>query len=541
MHLVCILECIYVTVGMGERRSAMRKTTKRIHNTHMSFSDRTKAFGSWLRENNVELSLKVEISDWRSHGQGRAVVASKDIEPDEELFKLPRTVLLGVENCSLVRDKEDSLEKLLDLTQWEALIIVLLYEWLVKKDASTWKSYFDILPINDPENYRFNQLMFWSEEEIEWLKPSLITNRVGKEAAVQMYGKLFPTVAAQVLGLDELAEVTFEQFSLIATLIMSYSFDVELPKNDQTNPDGEHDDDEDEDEDDDENDDESTPIRGSRYFKCMVPLADTLNADTHKHNASLMYTSLSLVMRSIKPIAAGEQIYNTYSEHPNAEILRRYGYVEQKGSAHDFAEIPLSKVKTYFSENTSLSLETVEDILNVLREVSEEDGELYLVDSYDLFASGEVISELTFLVQLLTLMASINDQKTFNTASVDVKSRGVRRVLKKCYQLLEGGKLTKGFIVHYQNLLKARLKEYPKLASKEFPEEKPDLSRQEMATIVLISEYKSLLNCLDTDKVYGQGETVFTIIDDGKILRNIMKKDVFEGGDDQVRKKQKFT
>ena len=70
MHLVCILECIYVTVGMGEEEALCAKRQKRIHNTHMSFSDRTKAFGSWLRENNVELSLKVGISDWRSHGQG---------------------------------------------------------------------------------------------------------------------------------------------------------------------------------------------------------------------------------------------------------------------------------------------------------------------------------------------------------------------------------------------------------------------------------------------------------------------------------------
>lgn len=497
----------------------------------MSFSDHTKAFSAWLRNENVEMSPKIEIADLRAQGQGRAVIALESIAPDEDLFKLPRSTLLNVENCSLVRDVPGALEKLLDLSQWEALVIVILYEWIIKTD-SPWKHYFDVLPLNDSKNYLFDQLMFWSETELEALKPSLIVDRIGKDKAADMYAKLVPSVIADIIGLTQLQNVTFDQFIHVATLIMSYSFDVEIPKENEE---------EEEEEDEEEDMADDSCVRDSGYFKCMVPLADTLNADTHKHNASLMYTSLHLVMKSIKPIAKGDQVYNTYSEHPNAEILRRYGYVEQKGSAHDFAEIPLATIKKYFSENTSLSLETVEDILSVLREVGEEDDETYVLDAYDVFASGEVTFELTFLIQLLNLMASINDQKTFNTASFEVKGRGVRRVLKKCYQLLESEKVTKGFISNYKNLLQSRLKDYPKLASKGFPEEKLVINRADMATIVLISEYNSLVNCLDTDKVFGQGEAVYTVIEDGKILRNIMKKDVFEGNDDQPNKRQRTT
>jgi hypothetical protein len=32
-------------------------------------------------------------------------------------------------------------------------------------------------------------------------------------------------------------------------------------------------------------------------------------------------------MRAIKPIAKSEQIYNTYGNLPNSDLLRRYGYV----------------------------------------------------------------------------------------------------------------------------------------------------------------------------------------------------------------------
>jgi len=43
-------------------------------------------------------------------------------------------------------------------------------------------------------------------------------------------------------------------------------------------------------------------------------------------------------MRSIKPISKGEQIYNTYGNLPNSDLLRRYGYV-LPGSKDDVVEI----------------------------------------------------------------------------------------------------------------------------------------------------------------------------------------------------------
>jgi len=43
-------------------------------------------------------------------------------------------------------------------------------------------------------------------------------------------------------------------------------------------------------------------------------------------------------MRSIRPIAKDEQIYNTYGNLPNADLLRRYGYVIP-GSRDDLVEV----------------------------------------------------------------------------------------------------------------------------------------------------------------------------------------------------------
>jgi N-lysine methyltransferase SETD6 len=44
-------------------------------------------------------------------------------------------------------------------------------------------------------------------------------------------------------------------------------------------------------------------------------------------------------LRSIRAIPKGQQIYNTYGNLPNSDLLRRYGYVIA-GSKDDIVEIP---------------------------------------------------------------------------------------------------------------------------------------------------------------------------------------------------------
>ncbi len=38
-------------------------------------------------------------------------------------------------------------------------------------------------------------------------------------------------------------------------------------------------------------------------------------------------------MRATKPISAGEQIFNTYADPPNSDLLRRYGHVDEPNAA----------------------------------------------------------------------------------------------------------------------------------------------------------------------------------------------------------------
>jgi N-lysine methyltransferase SETD6 len=68
-------------------------------------------------------------------------------------------------------------------------------------------------------------------------------------------------------------------------------------------------------------------------------------------------------MRSIKPIAKNEQIYNTYGNLPNADLLRRYGYVIP-GSRDDIVEISAETIIEVVSSCTEEEVNRRVDILD---------------------------------------------------------------------------------------------------------------------------------------------------------------------------------
>lgn len=53
-------------------------------------------------------------------------------------------------------------------------------------------------------------------------------------------------------------------------------------------------------------------------------------------------------MRSIKPITAGEEIFNDYGQLPRSDLLRRYGYVTENYGKYDVAEISTDDLLSLF-------------------------------------------------------------------------------------------------------------------------------------------------------------------------------------------------
>ncbi|KAI5956444.1 RKM4 [Candida jiufengensis] len=499
------------------------------------FNENTLLYLRWLKQNQVKISPKITIYDYTSINQGRGVIALQDIKNGEILAKIPKNILINLKQNLIIENFPCLKQKIIRLNHWDSLIIILSYE-IRHKDKSKWKDYLKILPSCKSD---FNQLMFWDSNELNMLQPSYILERIGKDSAKKMFEQIKKII--EELKITELQDLTFDEYNIIATLIMSYSFDVELTDdeenqliNEQLKTDSQedklahenHNTNEIQEIEDDETKEEISILLDGN-LKSMVPLADTLNADTNYNNAVVIHESDYLVVTSIKDIKQGEQIYNTYSNHPNSEILRRYGYVEPEGSKFDFGDIPLSIIQQFFLEKYNVSEDDLNLLFEILGEISyeeriEEDedtneGVELIIDSYDCFKSGEVIIELIFLVQFLTTFLKSNQQ---------IKISPVKRTYLKIYQLISSKKVTTEFLKNFKEILEIRLDQYPIYASEPFDKILKIWNRDEMSEIVLKSEYHALKNCKDGG-ISTIGKTLDSkvkLIDDDKLIRAILKK-----------------
>lgn len=238
-------------------------------------------------------------------------------------------------------------QKLDELGTWLSLILVMIHEFL-QGDKSPWAPYFSVLPST------FDTLMFWSESELSELQASAILNQIGKADAeksivdmvvpiVHAHPEFFPPTNAGVSsfegenGVKKLIELAHR----MGSLIMAYGFDIE-----KTDEDG-------------EGEDGYVTDEEEQLPKGMIPLADFLNGDAHRCNVSCALSKLFLaltnftkvrlfqedtflVMRAIKPISAGDELFIDYGELPRAEILRKYGHVPESYTQYDVAEVPLA-------------------------------------------------------------------------------------------------------------------------------------------------------------------------------------------------------
>ncbi|OOQ87465.1 SET domain protein [Penicillium brasilianum] len=299
-----------------------------------SFQHQSDRFVAWLEASpGVKVNPKICLADLRSTGAGRGVVARTSIAEGEELFSIPRNLILAVQNSELKNLLGQDVDA---LGPWLSLMLVMLYEYSQGAN-SRWEAYFQVLPT------RFDTLMFWSQEELHQLQASAIVDKIGKQGAdesilqsivpiVRANPGLFPPVngVASYEG-DAGAAALLELAHIMGSLIMAYAFDIEKSETEEDEVD--------------ENDESyMTDDEDEQLPKGMVPLADLLNADADRNNARLFQEEECLVMKAIKPIHEGEEIFNDYGEIPRADLLRRYGYVTDNYSQYDVIELPLRDI-----------------------------------------------------------------------------------------------------------------------------------------------------------------------------------------------------
>lgn len=245
-------------------------------------------------------------------------MATQDLSEDEELFSIPRASILTNETTDLPANLRKELDH-----PWLSLILVMVHEYL-KGTESSWYPYFNLLPET------FDSLMFWSDEELQSLKGSAVVDKIGKESADSTFTEqLIPLIAQHANIFQTAGRSNDELLSLchrMGSTIMAYAFDLEKPETSQPHKEEEEW----------EEDSEESAIS---LPKGMIPLADMLNANADHNNAKLFYQDDKVVMKTLHPVRAGEELFNDFGPLPRSDLLRRYGYVTDQYAKYDVVEI----------------------------------------------------------------------------------------------------------------------------------------------------------------------------------------------------------
>ncbi|KAI7696321.1 SET domain protein [Hortaea werneckii] len=386
------------------------------------FVQKSNSFLSWLEGTGATVSSKIQLEDLRQQHRGRGVLAKQDIAEDEELFAVPRAAVLNTDTSTLPHELKMHFDD-----PWLSLITVMIYEYQ-RGTESKWKPYFDVLPET------FTTLMFWKPEELNYLAGSAVVNKIGKESADEAFlNEIVPILKqdSHVFKTDGVDDAELLRLChRMGSTIMAYAFDLEKPESDQPKPG-------DEEWEDDEEETEILP-------KGMVPMADMLNADADRNNAKLYYEEDKVVMKSIQPIKAGEELFNDYGPLPNADVLRRYGYTTENYSKYDVVDIDLATIKRRSEMQHKESPNyNIEDRLQYL----EEQG--VLDDGYDVAHGGSEDFEQfpeELCVALNTLCAANEDFDKWKRKDKLPKPELTDDALRLLYDILAERRADYGFV-----------------------------------------------------------------------------------------------
>lgn len=289
-----------------------------------------------------------------------------------------------------------------------------------------WGPYFDIMPT------QFSTPMFWAQSDLTHLAGTSIADKIARdEAEADYHNKAIPFIRSlpqvflegveeQVKREEELQKwYSLETYHIMGSRILSRSFHVKSRKKglegktvdmddldghddedqeseaevlddegeaedeeqppqvgsgdeaDETKDDDEQDQDDDDGDSDSDSDSDDEEEQENVIDISMTPMADMLNARFESDNARLFYKSHILEMRATKPISTGEQIFNTYADPPNSDLLRRYGHVDEPNGSDVVeldAKLILTAALTHLSSLLSLSASSAEELKKDLEE-----------------------------------------------------------------------------------------------------------------------------------------------------------------------------
>ncbi|KAF4010746.1 hypothetical protein G4228_001992, partial [Cervus hanglu yarkandensis] len=271
------------------------------------------------------LSAQVAVSR-QGTVAGYGMVARESVQPGELLFAVPRAALLSQHTCSISGVLERERGALQSQSGWVPLLLALLHE--MQAPASPWSPYFALWP----ELGRLEHPMFWPEEERRrLLQGTGVPEAVEKDLAnirSEYYSIVLPFMEAHP-DLFSPRVRSLELYRQLVALVMAYSFQEPLE----------------------EEEDEKEP-----NSPLMVPAADILN-HLANHNANLEYSPTCLRMVAIQPIPKGHEIFNTYGQMANWQLIHMYGFAEPYPNVNDTADIQMVTVREAALQGTKVEAE----------------------------------------------------------------------------------------------------------------------------------------------------------------------------------------
>ncbi|XP_038004445.1 N-lysine methyltransferase SETD6 [Motacilla alba alba] len=276
-----------------------------------SSADPLSGFLAWCGRAGVELNPKVRLSR-EGAVAGYGMLAAEELEAGEVLFTIPRTALLSQHTTSIHALLQEAQESLQSQSGWVPLLLALLHEYTAS--SSHWQPYFSLW-----QDFRsLDHPMFWPQEErTRLLQGTGIPEAVDKDLAnIQLeYNSIILPFMETHPDIFDPKLHTLELYKELVAFVMAYSFQEPLEE---------------------EEEDEKGPNP-----PMMVPVADILN-HVANHNANLEYSPQCLRMVTTQPVKKGQEIFNTYGQMANWQLLHMYGFAEPyPGNSHDTADIQM--------------------------------------------------------------------------------------------------------------------------------------------------------------------------------------------------------
>ncbi|XP_036296155.1 N-lysine methyltransferase SETD6 [Pipistrellus kuhlii] len=276
--------------------------------------DPVAGFLSWCGRVGLELSPKVAVSR-RGTVAGYGMLAREGVQAGELLLAVPRAALLSQHTCSIGGLLARERGALQSPSGWVPLLLALLHE--LQAPASRWSPYFALWP----ELGRLEHPMFWPEgERRRLLQGTGVPEAVEKDLAnirSEFHSVVLPFMEAHP-DLFSPRVRSLELYQQLVAVVMAYSFQEPLEEEDD--------------------DKEPNP-------PLMVPAADILN-HVADHNAHLEYSPDCLRMVATQPIPKGHEIFNTYGQMANWQLMHMYGFVEPyPDNTNDTADIQMVTVR----------------------------------------------------------------------------------------------------------------------------------------------------------------------------------------------------